>query len=87
MKKFILNIVKFLGFLIPSYIILLFIWSFFMPQFMAKNVRNKIAPTDIFLRECKKLKLIKILIFFSLVRLTPTEVLTQEFSQKWDTQH
>lgn len=43
MKKFIINILKFLGFIIPAYIVLLFFWSFFMPQFLAKNVRNKIA--------------------------------------------
>lgn len=43
MKKFLLNILKFVAFAIPMYIVLLFLWSLFMPQFMAKNVRSSIA--------------------------------------------
>lgn len=43
MKKFILNILKFLAFAIPFYIIGLCIWSWLFPPFMAKNVRSNIA--------------------------------------------
>lgn len=43
MKKFILNLLKFSFFLVIFYVLGLCIWSWFMPPFMAKNVRNCIG--------------------------------------------
>lgn len=43
MKKFLINIFKFLAFVIPFYVIVVCLWSWLMPQFMAKNTRNSVA--------------------------------------------
>lgn len=43
MKKFLLNLLKFIAFAIPFYVITICLWSWMMPQFLAKNTRNKLA--------------------------------------------
>lgn len=43
MKKFLLNLLKFIAFAIPFYVIAICLWSWMMPQFLAKNTRNKLA--------------------------------------------
>ncbi|WP_235802667.1 SGNH/GDSL hydrolase family protein [Vaginella massiliensis] len=43
MKKFIQNLIKFTLFAILFYIVVLCLWSWMMPSFMAKNVRNCIG--------------------------------------------
>jgi len=43
MKKFLLNLLKFIAFAIPFYVIAICLWSWIMPQFLAKNTRNKLA--------------------------------------------
>lgn len=68
MKKFILNILKFLAFAIPFYIIGLCVWSLIFPPFMAKNVRNNIAAYGHFFsrsRDAEKIKNPDILILGS----------------------
>ena len=43
MKKFLLNLLKFIAFAIPFYVIAICLWSWMTPQFLAKNTRNKLA--------------------------------------------
>lgn len=43
MKKFVYNILRFIILGIPIYIIGVCLWSLIMPQFLSKNVRNKVA--------------------------------------------
>lgn len=43
MKKFLLNLLKFIAFAVPFYVIAICLWSWIMPQFLAKNTRNKLA--------------------------------------------
>ncbi len=43
MKKFLPNLLKFIAFAIPFYVIAICLWSWMMPQFLAKNTRNKLA--------------------------------------------
>lgn len=43
MKKFLIHILKFIAIAIPVYVVGVCLWSWIMPQFMAKNVRSCIA--------------------------------------------
>lgn len=43
MKKFLVILLKFFAIALPIYIVGVFIWSWIMPQFMSKNVRNCVA--------------------------------------------